>query len=206
MQTSTVSTARLLNPFNTTVNNTTRPWTDVNSDGIPQESELGALANTNFGRVSVATQYDPETIEGFGKRRNNWEVSASVTQELMSRVSVDVAYFRRAQGNFTTTDNLDVAPTDFQPYCVTSPPDPRLPGGGGQEICGLYDIVPTKFGVATSNVVTFVDKLGGKQTEVFNGVDVAFNARLEERPLPQRRRGHRRTPASTSATPTSTTR
>jgi hypothetical protein len=178
VQTSTVSTARLLNPFSTTVNNTTRPWTDGNNDGIPQESELGALTNTNFGRVSVATQYDPETIEGFGKRRNNWEVSASVTQELMSRVSVDVAYFRRAQGNFTTTDNLDVAPSDFQPYCVTSPPDPRLPGGGGQEICGLYDIVPTKFGVATSNVVTFVDKLGGKQTEVFNGVDVAFNARL----------------------------
>ena len=178
VQTSTVSTARLLNPFNTTVNNTTRPWDDVNRDGIPQDSELGALANTNFGRVNVATQYDPDTIEGFGKRRSNWEVSASVTQELMSRVSVDVAYFRRAQGNFTTTDNLDVAPSDFQPYCVTSPPDPRLPGGGSQEICGLYDIVPTKFGVATNNIVTFVDKLGGKQTEVFNGVDVAFNARL----------------------------
>ena len=178
VQTSTVSTARLLNPFNTTVNNTTRPWDDVNRDGIPQESELGALANTNFGRVNIATQYDPDTIEGFGKRRNNWEVSASVTQELMSRVSVDVAYFRRAQGNFTTTDNLDVTSADFQPYCVTAPSDPRLPGGGGQEICGLYDIVPTKFGVATSNVVTFVDNFGGKQTEVFTGVDVAFNARL----------------------------
>jgi hypothetical protein len=177
VQTSTLSTARLLNPFNTTVNNTTRPWDDVNRDGIPQDSELGALANTNFGRVSVATQYDPDTIEGFGKRRANWEVSASVTQELMSRVSVDVAYFRRSQINFTTTDNLDVAPSDFQSYCVTSPVDPRLPGGGGQQICGLYDIVPTKFGVATSNIVTFVDNFGGKQTEVFDGVDISFNAR-----------------------------
>ena len=174
-----MSTARLLNPFNTTVNNTTRPWTDGNSDGIPQDSELGALANNAISAGSMSRRrYDPDTIEGFGKRRNNWEVSASVTQELMSRVSVDVAYFRRAQGNFTTTDNLDVAPSDFEPYCVTSPRDPRLPGGGGQQICGLYDIVPTKFGVATNNIVTFVDKLGGKQTEVFNGVDVAFNARL----------------------------
>lgn len=178
VQTSTVSTARLLNPFNTTVNNTTRPWTDSNNDGIPQESELGPLANNNFGRVNVATQYDPETIEGFGRRRYNWEVSASVTQQLMSRVSVDVAYFRRAQGNFTTTDNLDVTPVDFQPYCVTAPVDSRLPGGGGNEICGLYDIVPTKFGVATSNVVTFVENFGGRQTEVFNGVDITFNARL----------------------------
>ena len=105
---------------------------------------------------------------------------------------MDVAYFRRAQGNFTTTDNLDVTPADFQPYCVTAPADPRLPGGGGQQICGLYDIVPTKFGVATSNVVTFVDNFGGKQTEVFNGVDVAFNARLRSDLLHHRRRGHRK--------------
>ncbi len=47
------------------------------------------------------------------------------------------------------TDNLDVAPSDFQSYCVTAPRDPRLPDDGGQQICGLYDIVPAKFGVAT---------------------------------------------------------
>ena len=33
---------------------------------------------------------------------------------------------------------------------------------------------------ATNNFVTFVDKLGGKQTEVFNGVDFAVNARLRQ--------------------------
>ena len=77
----------------------------------------------------------------------------------MSRVAVELSYFRRAQGNFTTTDNLDVAPDDFQPYCVTAPTDPRLPDGGGNQICGLYDIVPAKFGVATNNLVTFVDNL-----------------------------------------------
>ena len=36
VQTSTVGTARLLNPINTSVNNTTRPWNDVNGDKIPQ--------------------------------------------------------------------------------------------------------------------------------------------------------------------------
>ena len=177
VQTSSVGTARSLNPLNTSVNTATRAWTDSNGDGIPQVSELGPLSNNAFGQVNIATRYDPETINGFDRRRNNWEVSASVAHELMSRVSTELSYYRRAQGHFTTTDNLDVGPTDFQQYCVTAPRDSRLPDGGGYQICGLYDIVPAKFGVATNNIVTFVDKFG-KQSEVFNGVDFAINARL----------------------------
>jgi hypothetical protein len=176
--TSSVGTARSLNPLNTSVNSASRGWVDSNNDHIPQLSELGPLTNTAFGQVNIATQYDPNTITGFDNRRNNWEVSTTVSHELMSRVSAEVSYFRRAQGKFTTTDNLDVNPTDFTPYCVTSPKDPRLPGGGGQQICGLYDISSPLFGVATHNVVQFVDKTGGQQTEVFNGVDVALNARV----------------------------
>jgi len=178
VQTSTVGFARLLNPLTTSVNNTTRPWTaDANGDGIPQASELGALANNAFGQVNIATKYNPETYQGFDNRRNNWEVSATVSHELMSRVAAELSYFRRAQGHFTTTDNLDVTANDFQQYCVTAPKDPRLPNGGGNQICGLYDITPTKFGVATSNVVNFVDDYG-KQTEVFNGIDFSMNARI----------------------------
>jgi hypothetical protein len=179
VQTSTVGTARNLNPINTSVNSATRPWSDENRDGIPQVSELGPLTNTNFGKVSVATTYDPETIQGFGKRRYNWEMSATVSQEVMPRVSAEVSYFRRAQGGFTTTDNLDIVPTDFQPYCVTAPKDSRLPDGGGYQVCGLYDIInPLKFGLAANNLVTFVDTLGGRQTEIFDGVDISVNARL----------------------------
>ena len=176
--TSTVGTARLLNPINTSVNTATRSWVDSNRDGIPQLSELGPLSNSAFGQVSVATQYDPATISGFDRRPNNWEVSTTISHEIMPRVSAEVSYFRRAYGHFTTTDNLDVAPSDFQPYCVTAPSDSRLPNGGGNQICGLYDITPTKFGVATHNRVTFVDNYGGKQTQVFNGVDISVNARL----------------------------
>ena len=177
VQTSTVSTARLLNPLNTSVNTATRSWTDSNLDGIPQVSELGQLSNSSFGQVNIATHYDPATTQGFDHRRNNWEVSATLTHELAARVSTELSYFRRAQGHFTTTDNLDVAPSDFQPYCVTAPTDARLPNGGGYQVCGLYDIVPAKFGLASNNLVTFVDNYG-KQTEVFNGVDFSANARL----------------------------
>jgi hypothetical protein len=174
----TVAIARQLNPFNTSVNTATRPWTDANGDGIPQVTELGPLSNNAFGQVNVATRYHPDTITGFGNRRGNWEVSAGVTQELFSRMSVDVSYYRRSQLNFTTTDNQDVAPTDFQPYCVTAPRDPRLPDGGGQQICGLFDIAPSKFGVATNNLVVLNSERGVKQAEVFDGVDLAVSARL----------------------------
>ena len=44
-----------------------------NNDGIPQVVELGALSNNAFGQVNVATRFDLDSIEGFGKRRNNWE-------------------------------------------------------------------------------------------------------------------------------------
>jgi hypothetical protein len=176
--TSTVGTARLLNPINTSVNTATRSWSDTNHDGIPQLSELGPLSNSAFGQVSVATQYDPATISGFDRRPNNWEVSTTISHEIMPRVSAEVSYFRRAYEHFTTTDNLDVTPADFRPYCVTAPVDPRLPSGGGNQICGLYDIDPSKFGLATHNLVTFVDNYGGKQTQVFNGVDISMNARL----------------------------
>jgi hypothetical protein len=178
VQTSTVGTARALNPLNTSVNSATRSWVDSNFDGIPQVSELGPLSNTSFGQVIIATRNDPETITGFDHRRNNWETSATVSHELMPRVSTEISYYRRAQGHFTTTDNLDVAPTDFSPYCVTAPVDSRLPNGGGNQICGLYDIAAPKFGLAANNLVTFVDKADGQWTEVFNGIDIAANARI----------------------------
>src|SRR5207253_3358921 len=113
VQTSTVGTARTLNPLNTSVNAATRSWVDGNNDGIPQVSELGPLTNTSFGQVNIATRFDPDTISGFDQRRNNWEVSTTISHELMSNVAAEVSYFRRAQGHFTTTDNLDVAPADF---------------------------------------------------------------------------------------------
>src|SRR5262249_46671289 len=87
-------------------------------------------------------------------------------------------YIRRWYGNFTTTDNLLRTREDYEPYCVTAPADPRLPGGGGNQICGFYDVIPTKFSATTNNLVTFV-KNYGEQSEVYNGLDLILYARLE---------------------------
>ncbi len=90
----TVAVARLLNPFNTSVNTTTRPWTDANNDGIPQVAELGALSNNAFGQVNVATQlrsrYDrrfreaPQQLGSLGRRHAGTVFEAVGGRDLLS--------------------------------------------------------------------------------------------------------------------------
>jgi hypothetical protein len=99
-----------------------------------------------------------------------------IEHELRPGLGLSAGYFRTWYGNFLVTDNLEVAPQDYDPYCLTAPVDPRLPGGGGNQICGLFDINAAKFG-RVNNLVTFASKYG-KQTEHYNGVDFNINARL----------------------------
>ena len=68
------------------------------------------------------------------------------------------------------------AAADYDPFCVTVPSDSRLPGGGNQ-ICGLYDIKPLAFG-RVDNVITQSSNYGAGVTEVFNGVDLTLQARF----------------------------
>ena len=161
---------RRANPLAAIAVSTTRTWADANGDFIPQLNELGPLANTNFGNsvFSTITADEVNTHRGF-----NWETSASLQHELRAGMSVDVAYFRRWYGNQTFTQNTAVAASDFNTYCVTAPADPALPGGGGHQVCGLFDVVQAKFGRTTNFVY-----LAPQQEEVFDGVDLNTSARL----------------------------
>jgi hypothetical protein len=170
-----VGVAELANPMLANIT-TTRAWTDANRDYIPQESELSASSNVNFGTANVPIAYDPKASTGWGTRGNNWEVSAGVAHQLTSGISVDIAYTRHWFNNFRVTDNLLVTPADYDSYCVTAPTDSRLPGGGGNQVCGLYDINPTRFGLNQSLITTASSF--GEQFTRYNGVDVNFNARL----------------------------
>ena len=89
VQQNNVGFTRTVHPFDTSVNNTTRPWRDrdvipgtntdsgiskpTDNDGIPQDNELGPLANNNFGKLNIATHYAPQLVTRSGKRRNHWE-------------------------------------------------------------------------------------------------------------------------------------
>ena len=87
-------------------------------------------------------------------------------------------YFRRTWARFTATDNLLTTPADYDPYCTLAPVDSRLPGGGGYEICGLYDLKQDLFG-KVSSVTTLADNFG-EQTEIYQGLDLTVNGRLEK--------------------------
>jgi hypothetical protein len=176
----TVAFAGNNNPINTSVNSATRTWSDANGDVVPQASELGPLSNASFGKVVIRTRYDDTVKTGFGARGYNWEGSAGVQHEIVAGTSVNATYFRRSYGNFLVTDNTLVAPSDYDPFCITAPADARLPNGGGQ-VCGLYDVNPRKFG-QVDNLVTYASAYGDMY-ERWNGVDLTLNSRLPRRGL-----------------------
>ena len=98
----------------------------------------GLSSNLNFGRPVFSITYDPDTINGWGKRSYDWNFGVQVQQELLPRVSVNVGYFRRIFGNFFVTDNLATSAADYNTFSITAPADPRLPGGGGYTVVGIW--------------------------------------------------------------------
>lgn len=172
-----ITFTRIANPLAATVFSATRPLVNPtftpNCDfaNIAANGDCGPLNNVNFGKPVITQSLDPDVTR---TRGTNWEVSTSLQHELRPGVAVTAAYFRRWYQNLFSTQNVAVTPNDFDSYCVNAPQDSRLPGGGGYQVCGLYDIKPSsgKFGV-TNNVT----KLNG-QGEVYNGIDLDINARF----------------------------
>jgi hypothetical protein len=175
--------ARAINPVLSNLTNT-RAWTDANGDFVVQgdpldpsvNGELGSSTNLNFGQPASTAHYDPQWAFGYGRRPANWETSIGVQHELLRSLAVAASYFHRAYVNLEVTDNQAVTPADYDPYCVLAPIDPRLPGGGGHEICGLYDLTPTKVG--RLNLARTSSSNFGDQDETWNGVDLMVNARF----------------------------
>ena len=171
--------ADLVHPQQTTLSTeTTHSWTDLNDDFFPQENELGPGSNKDFGTPVVPINIDPTAVNGWGKRGWNWETMVGIQHELTSGMSVDVSYHRRWRGNSRVTRNLAVDPASYDPFCVQGPSDSRLPGGGGREICGFYDISPDAFGLQDNQIK--LDSEFGNLTDVYDGVDLLFNARLPQ--------------------------
>jgi len=137
---------------------------------------LGPLSNANFGKSVVSTHYDDELTRGWGSRPDDWEMSAGIAHELLPGLSITGTYTRHWFNHLVVTDNLAVGPTDYDPFCITAPLDSRLPGGGGNQICGLYDLNPAKLG-QVNNQVRFPDYYG-ERIQRYTGVDGTVAARL----------------------------
>jgi len=135
------------------------------------------LQNLNFGVLGdLPRAYDPDAVAGWYVRPYNTEMAVTAQHQLSSRIGIDAGYYRRSYANFHVDDNTLIGPQDFDTYCLTTPVDPRLPGGGGQQLCGFGDIKPAKLGQEFTNR-TLADKFG-KYEDVYDGVDFSVNTRL----------------------------
>jgi hypothetical protein len=192
----TASNYSLGNPTSRIATNVTRSWIDGNGNWIPDcdltnpQSQgssttiynsgspdfCGTISNLNFGTSRFSNTIDPDILHGWGVRPSDWDWGVSVQHELLPRTSVEVGFFHRQFYGFAVTDNLATVPSDFTQFSITAPNDPLLPGGGGYQVSGLYDLNnPALFGV-TNNFITYADKYGDAYQK-FNGIDVSVSAR-----------------------------
>ena len=162
---------------------TTRNWSDANGNLTPDcvltnplaNGECGQLANLTLGASRPGTNFDLDQMRGWGQRGYNWQYNVNLQHQIGEHVAAGFGYYRTWYGNFTVTQNRAVTAADFDQYCVTAPTDSRLPVSG-QQICGLYDIKPTRFGLA-DNLVTKA-KAFGDLSQVYDGFDMSVNTRF----------------------------
>jgi hypothetical protein len=151
----------------------TRAWVDFDRN----KSILDAAGNIQFNEViggtsnfgGITNRPDPDLERGY-----NWEYSGSVQHELMERVSMNVGFYRRQFYNLDVTDNLNLAVTDWTPFGIATPADPRLPLSG--QPIAMHTLNANKVGVATDNLRTF----SGVNRTVYNGFELSANLRREK--------------------------
>jgi hypothetical protein len=180
-------------PQTTTVFGTagvTRSWIDANGNWVPDCDLLnsasqdlrtaggdmcGVLSNTSFGKNVVTNNFEASVLDGWGVRPSDWSFSASIQHEIIPKVSVNVGYVRRSFHGFFAADNLALTPADLTPFSIVAPQDPRLPGGGGYVVPGLYDVVLDKSG-QVDNLIAGAGRYG-KWEQYFNGIDLTVDVR-----------------------------
>ena len=125
----------------------------------PSQNELGPSTTRTSARIPSTTTIDPATLNGFHSRIATTEWQAVVQQNSLPGVGLR-RLLLPVHGNQVATDNTLVTAADYDgPFCVVAPPSPDLPGGGGYQVCGLYDIKPTA--PDDQNNVTLARNFGG---------------------------------------------
>jgi hypothetical protein len=155
---------------------------DCNLAILTANGECAALTgnNLNFGGASGnITRVNQDTLSGWGARDYDWQWSVNVQQELLPRVSADVAYSRRSFHSFTITDNQARNPSQYDAWTINAPSDPRLPGGGGYPIT-LYTPTAAAAAIPAQNYITWETDFGPARSNYWQGVDFTVNARMRQ--------------------------
>jgi hypothetical protein len=182
-----IAVANQVNPVTGLSLSDTRPWTDVDLNGLPFDAngniQLNELSNSTatptFGRGVSTTRYDPDVLDGWHKRSYNFEWTVAVQHQIAERVSINGGFFRRTFGNQTFTDDLRFDAGSYDGFCINAPVDPNLPGGGGYQVCGVQDLKPSVFALRlpADNLIRFSDDFGG-ETNRYQGFDINLEGRF----------------------------
>ena len=136
---------------------------EPNANQLANPNSTCGLKNSPQLHVDYCNDAGQNLMDGWGKRRYEWQFGLGVQHELTSRLSAEVTYNRRKYGNLTDSDTVlsgcdyfgtraDTLPStacangwrdytdptglyDF--FSVTAPTDGRLPDGGGYRVRGL---------------------------------------------------------------------
>jgi hypothetical protein len=183
------------NPATTLVSSINRQWTDGanlpagtpgRGDGVAQcdfmnpltNQECGPWSNNNWGASVATTRVNPEVLEGWGVRNNDWQFGIGIQHEILPRMSIDVSYNRRWWNNFFTTHNAALTSADWDQVTLTAPPHPDLPNGGQYPVTFLVRNARQAVGVSDPYYTTNTDF--GDETHYWHGVDVSFTARVRQ--------------------------
>ncbi len=160
--------------------------TCIAGDGLVQGNPLinepnGELLSPNptpfFGSPIPTTFFADDWRNGWGNRPSNWEITASIQQELAAGLSLDIGYFRRSWINFFVEDDQALGAGDFEEFSVDIPQglrdlNPNLPAS-----IMLYDQRPETI-TRPDTLFQSADNFGG-QTQNWQGFDITIDGRLE---------------------------
>jgi hypothetical protein len=160
----------------------TRGWGDTDGDKVvdcdllnPADNGECRPGSVNFANPLTLTQFDPGVLSGWGVRPYDWQFGATIQQEIVPRVSIEVGYHRRWFGNFFVYDNTLIGPNDFVLTTITAPQNSALPDGGGSSV--TYNML--KPGVPTTVRTKYTSASDYGDYKVYwQGVDITVNARL----------------------------
>ncbi len=140
---------------------------------------------------AYCNQYGENVLNGWGERRGEWQFDIGVQHEILPRLTGEFVYHRRTYSNLTLSDGLTIgcdrfgaadfsncnqslqnySNSSYDFFTVKAPSDPKLPGGGGYTVTGLYDVHALV--VTPVTVQTYSNEL----KYAWNGFDTNWNWR-----------------------------
>ena len=160
--------------------------TCIAGDGFVQGNPLinvpnGELRNANsvlaFGQPLITTFFDEDWRYGWGNRQANWEITASIQQQLVDGLSLDVGYFRRSWINFFVEDDRNLGADDFDVWTAAVPQGLRDMNPDIPATVDLYNLKPGSVQVPDT-LFTAANNFG-EQTHNWQGFDITIDGRLE---------------------------